>query len=49
MNICLDPDKINLINNTLPNIFILGQSGNGRTFYYDENSNKVEDTVEEDE
>lgn len=48
MNICLDPDKINL-NNTLPNTFVLGQSGNGRAFYYDENSNKVEDNVEEDE
>lgn len=46
MNICLD--HVNL-NNILPNIFILGQSGHGRKFYLDENNNKVEDEVEEDE
>lgn len=47
MNICLDPDKVNLINSTLSNTFILGQSGHGRAFYFDKSKINLDQSKED--
>ncbi len=44
MNICLD--HVNL-NNTLPNIFVLGQSGHGRAFYFDTSKINLDQSKED--